>query len=279
MKIFNKVVIFGTGLIGGSLGLALKRRHLATQIIGFSKHKKNAIKALKIGAIDYIGSSLDVTKDADLIILATPVDTIIDIMFKISKKLKKDCVVIDVGSTKENIVLKLSRLTSNFLGCHPLAGSEKKGIINAKADIFNNSVCIITPSAGTKSSILAKVKLLWQELGAKTVIMNPKQHDQILAFTSHLPHIIAFSLMGTIPDNFLKVSSGGLKDTTRISGSNELLWSQIFLNNRKNLLAAVSSFQTKLAALKLALNKKNVKRLTKILSAAKEKRERLLRLR
>lgn len=275
MKIFNKVVIFGTGLIGGSLGLALKRKQLAAQIIGFSKHKENAIKALKIGAIDCIGSSLDVTRDADLIILATPVDTITKIMFKISKKIKKDCLVIDVGSTKEEIVLKLSRLTSNFLGCHPLAGSEKKGITNAKADIFNNSVCIITPSGKTKNAVLDKIKLLWQKLGAKTVLMNPKEHDQILAFTSHLPHFVAFSLMGAIPDKFLKLSSGGLKDVTRISGSSELLWNQIFLSNRKNLLAAVSSFQVKLAALKLALSKKNAKLLTKILSTAKEKRERL----
>ena len=275
MKIFNKVVIFGTGLIGGSLGLALKRKHLATQVIGFSKHKKNAIRALKIGAIDCIGSSLDITQDADLIILATPIETIIDIMFKISKKLKRDCVVIDVGGTKENIEKELSKLTSNFVGCHPLAGSEKKGIENAKTDIFNNSICIITPSVRTRRSTLKKVKLLWQKLGAKTVMMHPKQHDRILAFTSHLPHIVAFSLMGTIPDKFLNVSSNGLKDTTRISGSDGLLWSQIFLSNRKNLLAAVSSFQVKLVALKLALKKKNIKHLTKILSLAKEKRERL----
>jgi len=275
MKIFNKVVIFGTGLIGGSLGLALKRKHLATQIIGFSKHKGNAIRALKIGAIDYIGSSLDITQDADLIILATPVDTIIDIMFKISKKLKSDCIVIDVGSTKENIVKELSKLTSNFVGCHPLAGSEKKGIENAQPDIFNNSICIITSSAITKRTTLIKVKLLWKKLGAKTVMMYPKQHDQILSFTSHLPHIVAFSLMGTIPDKFLKLSSSGLKDTTRISASDELLWSQIFLSNRKNLLAAVSSFQANLAALKLALKNKDKKHLTKILSLAKEKREQL----
>ncbi|MDO9572841.1 MAG: prephenate dehydrogenase, partial [Candidatus Omnitrophota bacterium] len=223
MKIFNKVVIFGTGLIGGSLGLALKREHLTTQIIGFNKHKENAIRALKIGAIDYIGSSLDTTQDADLIILATPVDTIIDIMFKISPKLKKDCIVIDVGSTKENIVKKLSKLTPNFVGCHPLAGSEKKGIKNAKSDIFNDSICIITSSARTKRNALKKIELLWQKLGAKTIMMHPKQHDQILSFTSHLPHIVAFSLMGVIPNKFLNVSSGGLKDTTRIAASDVLL--------------------------------------------------------
>lgn len=275
MKMFNKVVIFGTGLIGGSLGLALKRKHLVSRIIGLSRHKKNARKALKIGAIDCIGSSIDAVRDADLVILASPVDSIINIALKIAKRLKKDCVVIDVGSTKENIVTRAGALIPDFVGCHPLAGSEKKGIENARETIFAGSICIITPTVKTKKNTLNKIKLLWRKLGVKIVILTPKKHDQILAFTSHLPHMIAFSLIGSIPDKFLSISSGGLKDTTRISGSNALLWSEIFLSNRKNLLASVSSFQAKLAALKLALEKKDMKRLTKILSAAKEKRGRL----
>ncbi|MDP2044208.1 MAG: prephenate dehydrogenase [Candidatus Omnitrophota bacterium] len=278
MKMFNKVVIFGTGLIGGSLGLALKRKHLVERITGLSRHKKNARKALKIGSIDCIGSSIDAVRDADLVILASPVDSIINIALKIAKGLKKDCVVIDVGSTKENIVTKAGALIPNFVGCHPLAGSEKKGIENARGTIFAGSICIITPSAKTKKNALNKIKLLWRKLGAQVVILTPKKHDQILAFTSHLPHTIAFSLIGSIPDKFLSISSGGLKDTTRISGSNALLWSKIFLSNRKNLLASVSSFQAKLAALKLALENKDMKCLMKILSAAKRKRERLLRL-
>lgn len=275
MKMFNRVVIFGTGLIGGSLGLALKRKHLVSRIIGLSRHKKNARMALKMGAIDCIGSSIDAVRDADLVILASPVDSIINLAQKIAKRLKSDCVVIDVGSTKENIVSKAGALIPNFVGCHPLAGSEKKGIENARGDIFAGSICIITPAIETNKNHLNKIKLLWRKLGAKIVILTPKKHDQILAFTSHLPHMIAFSLIGSIPEKFLKLSSGGLKDTTRISGSNALLWSEIFLSNRKNLLASVFSFQAKLSALKLALENKDMKCLTKILSAAKRKREKL----
>jgi len=275
MKKFNQVVIFGTGLMGGSLGLALKRKQLANQIIGFSRHKTNAAWALKIGAIDRIGYSLEVTRDADLIILATPVEAIIKIMHKISKKIKKDCIIIDLGSTKENIVFALSKLTPNFLGCHPLAGSEKNGIKNAKLELYNNSICILTPTAKTKKAVFTRIKLLWQKIGAKTISMPPKQHDLILSFTSHLPHLVAFSLISTIPNKFLSLSSGGLKDSTRIAASDESLWSQVFLSNRKNLISAVSSFQTKLAALKLALMKKDVQCLTRILLSAKEKRERL----
>ena len=275
MKMFKRVVIFGTGLIGGSLGLALKKRDLAVQVIGLSRYRKNAELAKRIGAIDQVVSSLELLPDADLVILAAPVDAIVDIAPKLAKRLKKDCVVIDVGSTKEKIVSKLSALIPNFVGCHPLAGSEKKGILNAQVNIFAGSICVITPTTKTKKNILNKVKLLWRKLGAEVVILSPQRHDQILAFTSHLPHAIAFSLITSIPDNFLSISSGGLKDVTRIAGSDALLWSEIFFSNRKNLLLSISSFQTKFAALKLALESKNKRLLTKILLAAKEKRENL----
>ncbi len=279
MKIFNKVVIFGTGLIGGSMGLALKRKHLARQVMGLSLHKKNAKLAIEMGAIDCIGSSLEAAHDADLVILAAPVDSIMDIAPNLAKRLKRDCLVIDVGSTKEKIVSRLSSLIPNFVGCHPLAGSEKKGIVNAQVNIFAGSICIITPIASTKKSALNKIKSFWRKLGTQVLLLPPARHDRILAFTSHLPHAVAFSLMGSIPDKFLKISSAGLKDTVRISGSDQVLWSEIFLSNRKNLLASISSFQTKLAALKLALENKDMKRLRKILSAARKKRERLLSLR
>jgi prephenate dehydrogenase len=275
MKIFNKVVIIGTGLVGGSLGLALKKKRIVGQIIGLSGHQKNARLAKKLGAIDYIGSSLKVVRDADLVILATPVDVIIDIAPKIAKELKKSCIVIDVGSTKESIVAKLSALIPNFLGCHPLAGSEKRGIMNLSAGIFTGSICIITPTVKVNKNILNKVKLLWQKLGSRIVILSPKRHDQILALTSHLPHAVAFSLIGSVPDQFLNLSSGGLKDSTRISSSDANLWSQVFLSNRSNLLDALSVFQIKLAALKLAIESRNKKLLMKILETAQKKRDKL----
>jgi prephenate dehydrogenase len=275
MKMFNKVVIIGTGLIGGSLGLALKNQRLAGQVIGLSRRRKNARLAKKIGAIDNIGSSLEAVSGADLVILATPVDTIIELAPKIAKKLKKGCIVIDVGSTKERIVSKLGALIPGFVGCHPLAGSEKRGAANLQEDIFKDSICIITPASKINSAVLNKIKLFWKKLGARVIILSPKKHDQVLAFTSHLPHAVAFSLISAIPDKFLKISSSGLKDITRISGSDELLWSQIFLSNRKNLLDAVSSFQKKLSGLKTALKNADLKHLVRILSSARTKREKL----
>ena len=275
MRMFNKVVIFGTGLIGGSMGFALKRKGLADQVIGLSLRKKNAELARKVGAIDRVAVSLEEARDADLVILAAPVEAIINIAPDLAKRLKKDCLVIDVASTKEKIVSRLSRLIPGFVGCHPLAGSEKKGISNAQVDIFEGSVCIITPVTGTKKKTLNKAVSLWHKLGTRIVLMPAAKHDRILAFTSHLPHAVAFSLIGSVPDKFLKISSGGLSDTTRIAGSDELLWSQIFLSNRKNILSSVSSFQTKLSAFKSALANKDRERLIKILAAARKKRERL----
>jgi len=272
MKMFNKVVIFGTGLIGGSMGFALKRKGLARQIIGFSRQKKNAELARRMGAIDRTAASLDQVQDADLVILAAPVEAIINIAPELAKRLKKGCLVIDVASTKEKIVSRLNKLIPDFVGCHPLAGSEKKGISNAQMDIFTDSICIITPVSGTGKSALKKARSLWKKLGAHILLMPAARHDRILAFTSHLPHTVAFSLIGSIPDKFLKISSGGLADTTRIAGSDEILWSQIFLSNRKNLLSSISSFQKKLAAFKSALANKNRKRLIKILAAARKKR-------
>ena len=275
MKMFNKVVIIGTGLIGGSLGKAIKSKHLAGQIFGLSLHQKNARLAKKIGAIDTIGKDLEVVRGADLIILATPVDAIIDIAAKIKGKLKEDCIVIDVGSTKEKIVSKLNSSFSNFVGCHPLAGSEKRGIANLESDIFTCSICIITPTVSTNKKALNKVKVFWAKLGTEIVIISPKEHDRVLAQTSHLPHAVAFALMNSIPEKFLALSSNGLRDTTRISGSDADLWSRIFLSNRDNLLFAISSFQEKLKVLKSALENKDKKLLIKILKIANRKRERL----
>ncbi|MFA6129812.1 MAG: prephenate dehydrogenase [Candidatus Omnitrophota bacterium] len=275
MRLFNKTVIIGTGLIGGSLGLALKEKHLVARITGLSRHQKNASLARKSGAIDYAGRSLEAVKDADLIVLAMPINAIIDTAFKIAKKIKKDCIVIDVGSTKEGLVSKISPLIPNFIGCHPLAGSERKGAANLQKDIFKNSICIITPNAKTNKMILKKVVLLWRKLGSRVVILSPEKHDRILAFTSHLPHAAAFSLIGCIPTQYLSLSSGGLKDSTRISASDANLWSEVFLNNQRNLLSSISAFQAKLTVLKLALKSKNKKLLVNILSAANKKREKL----
>jgi prephenate dehydrogenase len=274
-KLFNKVAIVGIGLIGGSIALAIKKKRLANEIIGVSRHKKSLILAKKIGAIDKGSLGLDILSAADLLIFATPVETIINLAPLISKIISKDCVVTDVGSTKEKIVSKLEKSFPNFVGSHPLAGSEKRSIQNAQFNMFSGTQCILTPTKITNSKALNKIKALWVNLGARVIILSPKAHDKVLSFTSHLPHVAAFSLIGIIPREYLRFASNGLGDTTRIAASDPLLWVDILLSNRKNIIKNIVLLQNELSGMKEAIGKNDRIFLNKILKQAKEKRDTL----
>jgi prephenate dehydrogenase len=273
MKLFNKVAIVGVGLIGGSLGLAIKKRKLADKVIGVSRQRKTLRAAIRSKAIDIASQDIGIVKDADLIILAAPVGAILTLAPKIAKIAKKNCIITDVGSTKKEIVSSLEKVFSNYAGSHPLAGSEKRGVVNACADLFNNSLCILTPTRATRPVVLNKIKSLWQAIGARIAILAPDKHDKVLSFISHLPHIAAFSLIDTIDRQDLKFASGGLKDTTRIACSDAKLWADIFLSNRKNILKSINEFQQKLSGIKSAVTRKDKKLLLRILQQAKNKRE------
>ena len=273
MRLFNKVAIIGTGLIGGSMALDIKKKRLAHQIIGVSRHKDTLIRAKKNRVIDKGSQDLSIIKDADLVVLATPVNTILKLSQIIAKFVSKDCIVTDVGSTKKEIVSKLSKIFPNYVGSHPLAGSEKCGITNVQSGIFKDSLCILTPAKNTSPKALKKINSLWNHLGARVVFLSPDTHDKILSFVSHLPHAIAFSLIDTLPDKYLKFAANGLKDTTRIALSDSRLWADIFLSNRKNMLKAIESFQDKLSGIKSAINRRDEKTLIRIMKKAKVKRE------
>lgn len=273
MRLFNKVAIIGIGLIGGSLALCLKEKQLASQVIGVSRRKKTLLLAKKSRAIDKGSQDINIIKEADLVVLATSISTMLNLAPIISKIIRPDCIVCDVGSTKQEIVSKLEKVFPCYVGAHPLAGSEKQGIINARPDMFKDSLCILTPTRNTKPNALDKMKSLWSRLGAKVIFLAPDTHDKILSFVSHLPHTLAFSLIDIIPRRYLKFGSTGLKDTTRIAASDSQLWVDIFLSNQKNVLKAIECFQRNLERIKSAINKKDRKLLERILKKAKEKRE------
>lgn len=275
MKLFNKVAIIGVGLIGGSIALGLKKKKLCYEVIGMSRHKNTLLLAKKRGAIDRGSQQIGIIKDADLVILATPVSLIFKLAPIIRKIVKPECIVSDVGSTKKEIVSKLEKLFPNYVGSHPLAGSEKRGIINARYDIFKNSLCILTPTKNTNRLAKDKIRRLWSSLGAKVVYLPADMHDKILSFSSHLPHLVAFSLIGAVSAKYLRFSSGGLKDSTRIAASDPGLWADIFLSNKGNILKATQVLQDNLSKIKSAINKKDKKLLIKILKEAKAKRESL----
>ncbi|MDD2752105.1 MAG: prephenate dehydrogenase [Candidatus Omnitrophica bacterium] len=272
MAIFKKVAIIGVGLIGGSLGLAIKQNKIAGQVIGVSRHQRTLNLAKKIGAIDQGSLDLKVVKDADLIILAAPIETIIKLSSRLSGLIKKDCLVTDVASTKQKIVSRLEKIFPNFIGSHPLAGSEKKGIDFARHNMFKGSLCILTPTRNTSPKVKNKIKLFWKKIGVRTNELSASDHDRIMAFVSHLPHIIAFSLIGSVPEKYLGFCASGLKDTTRIASSDALLWAEILLSNA-NCPKAIDVFEQNLKRIKNAIQKKDQRVLAHLLESARRKRE------
>ncbi|MFH1355380.1 MAG: prephenate dehydrogenase [Candidatus Omnitrophota bacterium] len=272
MKKFNKVAIVGIGLIGGSMAKIIKKRKLAKEVVGVSRRKKNLLLAKRSGAIDKGSQSLEIVKDADLLIFATPVETIINLAPLVSKLVRKDCIVTDVGSTKRAIASRLEKLFPHYIGSHPLAGSEKQHIANACVGMFKDSLCILTPTKSTKTKSLSQIRMLWQEMGAKTILLSPEEHDKILSFVSHLPHIAAFSLMGAIPGRYLKFAASGLKDTTRIASSGGELRTDIIFSNKNNISRSIKVFQHNLSKINLAIETNDKRHLVSILSTAKKKR-------
>ncbi len=275
MRLFNKVAIVGTGLIGGSIALAIKKKHLANEIIGVSRHRKSLAFAKKIGAIDRGSQALEIVKEADLLVLATPVSVITSLAPKISRIVSGDCIVTDVGSTKEEISKALEKLFPDYIGSHPLAGSEKRGIINAHPDMFKGSLCILTPTQNSQPKALAKIRAFWERIGARVALLAPQKHDMILALTSHLPHIVVFSLIDSVPKEYLRFASSGLRDTTRIAASDSEIWADILLSNRNNIIKTIELFQNNLSKLKSAIAKKDKKILNSILKQIKQKRDSL----
>jgi len=279
---FGVVAIVGTGLIGGSIGLGLKERGLATTIIGVGHRKVSINKALKIKAIDEGTTSIEkAVKNADIIILATSVSLIPDYAMKIIPLMKKSAILTDVGSTKNYIVSQINneiksrcgREKPNFIGAHPLAGSEQRGIESARSDLFEGSVCVLTPTSLNSKQGITRLSNMWKALGARISIMTPSKHDEILAFVSHLPHFVASSLAGVIDEKHWKFAAGGLRDTTRIASGDPELWLSISKQNKKEIIEALRCFSEEIKCTLNDLERGNDKKLLGRLKKAKTVRD------
>ena len=251
---FNKITIIGVGLIGGSLGLALKEKNPNSRIVGIDK-QEIIEKAIAQGAIDEgIVNLEEGIKEADIIIIATPVKTILNILTQINPFLKKGCLVTDTGSTKQQIVQKANKVLSKdifFVGGHPMAGSEKYGIESAYPYLFHNKTYILTPTHKSNLGALEKISLLIKMIGAKKLILDPLEHDRIVSAVSHLPQIIAVSLINAIGEsalrgnnnNYFKAAGEGFKDMTRIASSPYKMWEDICDTNQENILEMIQEFK------------------------------------
>ena len=278
-SVFRKVTIIGVGFMGGSLGLALKKHGLAHEVVGVSHRQVTLDKAIELKAID--AGFTDLQKgvfNADLVVLAAPVQAILQQFSLINPHLKRGCLVTDMGSVKSEIVDRAESVLAQpgmFVGSHPLAGSEKKGVEHATADLFANARCIMTPTAKTTPVAKEKIKFLWTKLGSQVEILSPEDHDKILAQVSHLPHLVAYALIGSIGKEYLSQVPQGLKDSTRIAASSPQVWNDIFLANHKNVLDALDALVKNLAFLRKAIIQRDQKDLLQYLEKAKEKRDNL----
>lgn len=278
--IFKKVAIIGVGLIGGSIGEVIKKRGLAETVVGIGHRASSINEALRLGAIDE--GTLDLKKGvrgADLVIIATPVSLIPKVAEKISRSLKKGCVVTDVGSTKGEIVRTLEgRMPKgvDFVGSHPLAGSEKRGVKFAQEDLFSGSIVIMTKTKKTSRSAMNKLNGFWKSLGVgRVAIKSPAEHDRIVAEISHLPHIAASAIVSTASNKSLEFASSGFKDTTRIAASDPRIWRDICVTNKREIIRALKRYERNIAKLKRLIKSGSAARLRGEFERSKARREKL----
>ena len=279
MRQFKKIAIIGVGLIGGSIGLAIKKKSAADEVVGVFRHEGTLRKALKCDAVDKATMHIEggVNK-ADLIIVASPVHSIPEIIKAAAKYAKKGAIITDAGSTKAWIVSSVEKGLAkfrkiHFVGSHPMAGSEHAGVEFARADLFEKAPCIVTKTPATNMASLKRVTKFWDSLGAIVKIMSPASHDKSVYLISHLPHIVAFSLAGSVPLRELQYAAEGFKDTTRVASSDPELWADIFLTNRREISKAVRLFEKYYKDMLKAISRGDYKKTVNFLKKAKSKRD------
>ena len=281
MNLFKQTTLIGIGLIGSSIARAIKKKNLSKRICIFSRSQKtiNKAKKLKLGNI-YTTHLKQSVKNSDLVILCTPLSTYETILKKISNNIMPNAILSDVGSVK----LSVDKIFSKFLNkgfhiipAHPIAGTEKSGPEAGFAELFVRRWCVLTPSSNYDKKSLNKIQKLWINLGSKTLIMKPENHDKILALTSHMPHLISYSIVLSVlninakeKSKVIKFSAGGFRDFTRIASSDAIMWKDIFLNNKKNLLKTVKEFEKSLNLIKNLIKTDKSKKLLNIFSKTKQ---------
>ena len=263
--LFEKMAVVGVGLIGGSLAQAVKQRKVVGEVLGIGRDARRLEQAKERGIIDAYAACIDETlATADLIVVATPVGLIVDLIQEMVPFLKEGTIITDAGSVKTAIVKEAESCMPDmlhFVGSHPIAGTENSGFESSFPSLFNDRKCIITPVAGTDPGALEKVKALWSLVGANVVCMDCEEHDRIFAAVSHLPHLVAYSMVNCLltidgfEENIFSFSAGGFKDFSRIAASHPEMWKDIVLMNKDKLLPALTVFQNYVSELKAAVER------------------------
>jgi len=287
--ILNKLVIIGVGLIGGSFALALRKVGLVKHIVGVGRSQQNMQCAVERSVIDEIATDIaSALHHADLVFLAMPVGQTARIMAQIAPYLQANTIITDAGSTKQDVIAAARhhlpmQNRHHFVPGHPIAGAEQSGVQTAQADLYDNKHVILTPLPETSIDAVERISQLWQACGAQVSLMSADEHDQVLAATSHLPHILAFTLMNHLnhstnhPENLLRFAGSGFRDFTRIASSSPEMWRDICLTNREALLGQIDAYQNELKLLQEMLKKNEGKALEQAFSRARGVRENWLK--
>ena len=264
--IFNKVALIGFGLIGGSIARAARAQGLAGEIVTSARSAKTRARVAELGIVDrVVETSAETVQDADLVILCIPVGACGPVAQEIAPYLKPGAIVSDVGSVKGAVVRDMAPhlpASAHFVPAHPVAGTEHSGPDSGFAELFINRWCILTPPEGTDPTAVDKLRAFWTGLGAKVEIMTPDHHDMVLAITSHLPHLIAYTIVGTADElgqvtssEVINFSAGGFRDFTRIAASDPIMWRDVFLANKDAVLEMLGTFNEDLSKLTRAIRR------------------------
>lgn len=282
---FRKITLVGVGLLGGSLGLAVKQRRLAREVAGFVRREASIHECARARAVDYATTDLFAAVwNADLVVLCTPLAQMRSLVRQLLPALKRGAIVTDVGSVKASVVNELEALVAraggHFVGSHPMAGAERTGVSAAQADLFQSSVCVVTPDKHTSAAALGKVERLWRSVGCRLLRLPPGVHDELVSRSSHLPHVVAATLATTVlnprrPKAQAALCATGFRDTTRIASGSPEMWRDIALANRQQLRVALDQFVRELQGVQALLRqpRKNAQKIQEFFQTAKARRD------
>jgi len=278
---FKKIVIFGVGLIGGSFALALRKVNAVGEVVGFGRRAATLEHAIQLGILDRIGTDLAELNDADIVLLATPVGQMAELMARIAPHLGKHTLVTDGGSTKSDVVAaaraNLGDKLAQFIPAHPIAGAEKTGPEAALADLYVGKKVVLTPMPENSKAAVARVRDAWELCGANVSELTPQQHDEVFAAVSHLPHLLSFVLVHDLAqrdnrDLLLSFAASGFRDFTRIAASSPEMWRDISLANRDALMREVKQYADELYVVYRALENNDSAKLEEIFRLSSEVR-------
>jgi len=281
---WKKITIVGVGLLGGSLGMVVRQRRLAAPggIAGYVRRTASLKDCERTRAVDFATTDLiAAARDSDLIILCTPLAQMKPLVKQMLPALKRGAIITDVGSVKGSVVRDLesqvAKAGGHFVGSHPMAGAEKTGVAFARADLFKDAVCVVTPSRKTNRTALRKVESFWKSVGARVLKLSPETHDQFVSRSSHLPHVVAAMLATRVLDpkqtEQAALCANGFRDTTRIASGSPEMWRDIVMANRKQVRQALDEFVRDLQQVQAILRRGKEKEVSRFLETAKERRD------